>query len=46
MYAFAQREDTVAYDEPLYASFLARTGADHPGREEASPIDELNRMAT
>jgi len=34
MYAFAQREDTVAYDEPLYASFLARTGADHPGREE------------
>ncbi len=34
MYSFAQREDTIVIDEPLYAYYLARTGADHPGREE------------
>lgn len=36
MYAFAQRSDTVVYDEPLYAYYLAKTGAHsyHPGAAE------------
>ncbi len=34
MRAFENRPDTVVVDEPLYASYLARTGIDHPGREE------------
>ncbi len=33
MYAFAQRPDTRVVDEPLYAHYLAHSGADHPGRE-------------
>ena len=35
MYAFAQRADTRAVDEPLYAHYLAATGIEHPGRAEA-----------
>ena len=34
MYSFAQRPDTIVFDEPLYAHYLLITGADHPGREE------------
>lgn len=34
MYSFRQRPDTAVIDEPLYAHYLATTGADHPGREE------------
>lgn len=34
MYSFAQRPDTIAFDEPLYAHYLKISGADHPGREE------------
>lgn len=34
MYAFAQRDDTEAIDEPLYAHFLVETGVDRPYREE------------
>lgn len=34
MYSFAQRQDTVVVDEPFYGHYLARTGIDHPGREE------------
>lgn len=34
MYSFAQREDTMVIDEPLYAYYLKVTNADHPGREE------------
>jgi hypothetical protein len=26
--------DTVVVDEPFYAAYLARTGSDHPGRDE------------
>lgn len=33
MYAFAQREDTQVFDEPLYAHYLKVSGAKHPGRE-------------
>ncbi len=34
MYSFAQRPDTIAFDEPLYAHYLRVTGIDHPGKEE------------
>jgi hypothetical protein len=34
MYSFAQRPDTIVFDEPLYAHYLRVTGIDHPGREE------------
>ncbi len=33
MRAFENRPDTVVVDEPLYASYLARTGIDHPARD-------------
>jgi len=34
MRSFASRPDTVVIDEPLYGYYLARTGLDHPGRDE------------
>lgn len=34
MRAFENRPDCAVIDEPLYACYLAATGADHPGREE------------
>jgi hypothetical protein len=34
MRAFENRADTVVCDEPLYACYLAESGAQHPGREE------------
>ena len=34
MRAWENRPDTVVVDEPLYAFYLARTGIDHPGRDE------------
>jgi hypothetical protein len=34
MRSFENRPGTVVVDEPLYAYYLARTGIDHPGREE------------
>jgi Sulfotransferase domain len=36
MYSFAQRDDTVVYDEPLYAHYLCHTPAReyHPGADE------------
>ena len=34
MRAFENRPDTVVVDEPLYAAYLARTGLDHPMRDE------------
>jgi hypothetical protein len=34
MRAFENRDDTVVVDEPLYAAYLARTGVDHPAREQ------------
>jgi len=42
MRAWENRPDTVVVDEPLYAAYLARTGIDHPGRDEvlaAQPTD-------
>jgi hypothetical protein len=34
MRAFENRPDAVVVDEPLYAAYLARTGIDHPARDE------------
>lgn len=33
MYAFGNRPDCEAMDEPFYAAYLAATGLDHPMRE-------------
>lgn len=33
MYAFGNRADCEAWDEPFYAAYLAQTGADHPMRQ-------------
>ena len=40
MYSFAQRPDTRVVDEPLYAHYLAVSGAAHPGREEVLASQE------
>ena len=34
MRAWENRPDSVVVDEPFYAAFLARTGLDHPARDE------------
>jgi hypothetical protein len=34
MRAFSSRADCVVSDEPFYAAYLARTGLDHPAKEE------------
>jgi hypothetical protein len=34
MRSFENRSDTAVVDEPFYAAYLARTGLDHPMREE------------
>jgi hypothetical protein len=34
MRSFGNRRDTAVEDEPLYASYLAATGLEHPGRED------------
>jgi len=34
MYAFTQRSDTQAFDEPLYGHYLRVSGANHPGATE------------
>lgn len=42
MRAFENRPDTVVWDEPFYAAYLAMTGLDHPMRDEviaAGPAD-------
>jgi Sulfotransferase domain len=48
MRAFENRPDTVVVDEPLYAAYLARTGIDHPAREEviaSQPTDPDTAIA-
>ena len=42
MYSFAQRKDTIVFDEPLYAYYLSVTGANHPGREDVLSSQEKN----
>jgi hypothetical protein len=48
MRAWENRPDTVVVDEPLYATYLARTGIDHPGRDaviasQPTDLDEVVR---
>ena len=48
MRSFENRPDTIVVDEPLYASYLARTGVDHPVREEviaSQPTDVATAVA-
>jgi hypothetical protein len=48
MRAWENRPDTVVVDEPLYAAYLARTGLEHPGRDEvlaAQPTDLAEAVA-
>jgi hypothetical protein len=34
MYSFAQRPDTIVFDEPLYAHYLRVSRVEHPGQNE------------
>jgi hypothetical protein len=42
MRAWENRPDTTVVDEPLYAFYLARTGLDHPGRDEVIAAGETD----
>lgn len=46
MYSFAQRPDTIVFDEPLYAHYLRVSGVVHPGQEEilASQENDGNKV--
>ena len=48
MRSWENRPDTVVVDEPFYAAFLARTGLDHPAREQviaSQPTDPAEVVA-
>jgi Sulfotransferase domain len=34
MYSWRERSDTYVVDEPFYGPYLARSGVDHPGRDD------------
>jgi hypothetical protein len=42
MYAFGNRADFTAWDEPFYAAYLAATGLHHPMREEVIAAGETD----
>ena len=42
MYAFGARSDFAVWDEPFYAAYLARTGADHPMAAEIMAAHETD----
>ena len=42
MRAWSSRADTIVVDEPLYAFYLERTKADHPGRDEVIAAGETD----
>jgi hypothetical protein len=42
MRAWENREDCAVSDEPLYAHYLAHTGADHPARDEVIAAGETD----
>lgn len=42
MYSFAQRQDTVVFDEPLFGYFLQETGVWRPSRDEVLATMELD----
>ena len=43
MRAWENRGDCVVVDEPLYASYLSRTGLDHPGRDDVLASQPTHR---
>lgn len=45
MYAFGNRADFAAWDEPFYAAYLAGTGIDHPMRDDVLAVGETNARA-
>ena len=45
MYAFANRADCFASDEPLYAHYLKATGVDHPGADQVMAQGETDWRA-
>jgi hypothetical protein len=48
MYAFGNRADCTAWDEPFYAAYLAASGTDHPMRAEtmaSQPTDARDVIA-
>jgi len=48
MRSFEHRQDTVVVDEPFYAAYLARTGLDHPARDDvlaSQPADDAVVLA-
>lgn len=48
MYSFAARGDCAVVDEPFYAAYLAKTGLDHPMRQEilGSQPQDSDHVAT
>ena len=49
MRAFENRPDALVVDEPFYAAYLARTGIDHPVRDQvlaSQPTDEAEVRAS
>lgn len=44
MRAWENRPDCAVSDEPLYAYYLATTGADHPGRDEVIAAGDTDRQ--
>ncbi len=42
MYSFGNRSDFSAMDEPFYAAYLAKTGAEHPMRDEILAAHETD----
>ena len=42
MYAFGNRPDFAAWDEPFYAAYLAATGIEHPMREHVLTANECD----
>lgn len=42
MYAFANRSDFAVWDEPFYAPYLAKTGADHPMRDQILQVHKVD----
>lgn len=42
MRAWENRDDTAVWDEPLYAHYLAATGADHPGADQVIAAGETD----
>ena len=42
MYSFAQRPDTGVLDEPFYASYLVKSGEEHPARHDVLAVQSAD----